>query len=881
MALPYEKITQIPNSDPAPDAEPSLWNTRYDEIDANFAYVQGEVDNVEAEIDDITERLGVVEVEGPLAITKAVKSDWHYRTNKTAMELWTPYWTLIDMAEKLVVLAIAGDDSIDVDSTAGLTVGGEYVIKDTVNSEVIKVAAILTANRFLAEEKLQNNYTTGATVSKTSFTVEQALSKAVIKEGDVYLCGPLMLGDAAMKSCIVHRNDQAGVSLYFKDAAHTSWTPIPIAWSRTSDVDGTIEDEYLFPADGGDVHMKVLCDSVAGESDAEIYGIIFLSEYSDLGGWHTPPQTPVNAAPADAATDIGEQPVLVIGSYYSQVGSIQAAARFQVVLATPEVVIDPLDTGDFADYPYDPGWEPENMKWDSGPINGTDLSAVVPAGILLDGETQYRWRACVCDYGGSWSDWSEPTTFTTKASFAVPTVTPPTLTAPTSGSTVSSLTPTLTTGAFAVANGTDTHEKTQWQVRKSAGTYDAPVLDLESVTDLTSHDMAMGLIWFGGKYLWRARHYGTAYGWSDWSAESPFNAPASVSAPSYSMSAIKTYPTGFMTNMQYDALNDVLYIAAKGVTGTGAVVHRFKSGVWDDAIVTNSLIDSSRFLFPILLTPNGIAVGTPYNGVAYATKADFVFSQKYFEAITDTNRYPIMWQAALAMGAVARLYGVRSAWYNRTYYNPNMEDVFAITSNDEFATSAVEKWQTGITSYRFLRRPRRAGWYPYFEVLNALKLGSTGKELVGLSVNRSTKSAAIIDWATKQVVGSLPLGADSVTAMCDAGEYGLFVGTSTGEIYKSIDGGATLSIVAAHLDTQIQNIIQVNNELMLASSYPGGRLFASSNGGNTWVQVTGWTYGNISCMAKKADNVVYATTIPANSRHDLNPSSVYTITITR
>ncbi len=40
MPLPVNKITQIPNNEP--DAVPSLWNTRYDEIDQNFAYLEAE-----------------------------------------------------------------------------------------------------------------------------------------------------------------------------------------------------------------------------------------------------------------------------------------------------------------------------------------------------------------------------------------------------------------------------------------------------------------------------------------------------------------------------------------------------------------------------------------------------------------------------------------------------------------------------------------------------------------------------------------------------------------------------------------------------------------------------------------------------------------------
>lgn len=48
MALPHSSITQIPNNEP--DAVPSLWNTRYQEIDENFANLDGRVVSRENEI---------------------------------------------------------------------------------------------------------------------------------------------------------------------------------------------------------------------------------------------------------------------------------------------------------------------------------------------------------------------------------------------------------------------------------------------------------------------------------------------------------------------------------------------------------------------------------------------------------------------------------------------------------------------------------------------------------------------------------------------------------------------------------------------------------------------------------------------------------------
>ena len=69
MPLPVNKITQIPNNEP--DAVPSLWNTRYEEIDQNFAYLEvgraaaaselagarGEKPSVGARIDEIAQQV--------------------------------------------------------------------------------------------------------------------------------------------------------------------------------------------------------------------------------------------------------------------------------------------------------------------------------------------------------------------------------------------------------------------------------------------------------------------------------------------------------------------------------------------------------------------------------------------------------------------------------------------------------------------------------------------------------------------------------------------------------------------------------------------------------------------------------------------------------
>jgi len=48
MALPHQQITKIPDNEP--DAVPSLWNVRYEEIDENFENLDSRVENIEGEI---------------------------------------------------------------------------------------------------------------------------------------------------------------------------------------------------------------------------------------------------------------------------------------------------------------------------------------------------------------------------------------------------------------------------------------------------------------------------------------------------------------------------------------------------------------------------------------------------------------------------------------------------------------------------------------------------------------------------------------------------------------------------------------------------------------------------------------------------------------
>lgn len=85
MALPHSSITPIPNNEP--DAVPSLWNTRYQEIDENFSNIDGRVVARENEInqarggkgslderlDEMTSDIGATSVDMQNATAAALK----------------------------------------------------------------------------------------------------------------------------------------------------------------------------------------------------------------------------------------------------------------------------------------------------------------------------------------------------------------------------------------------------------------------------------------------------------------------------------------------------------------------------------------------------------------------------------------------------------------------------------------------------------------------------------------------------------------------------------------------------------------------------------------------------------------------------------------
>lgn len=86
-------------------------------------------------------------------------------------------------------------------------------------------------------------------------------------------------------------------------------------------------------------------------------------------------------------------------------------------------------------------------------------------------------------------------------------------------------TPTLTTSAFSVTNGTDTHIGTEYSVTRTSDAVE--VYNSGEVTDLTSHVIPAATLEANNtQYTWTARHKGSTLGWSEWSTATSFTTAA-------------------------------------------------------------------------------------------------------------------------------------------------------------------------------------------------------------------------------------------------------------------------------------------------------------------------------------------------------------------
>jgi SPP1 family predicted phage head-tail adaptor len=103
------------------------------------------------------------------------------------------------------------------------------------------------------------------------------------------------------------------------------------------------------------------------------------------------------------------------------------------------------------------------------------------------------------------------------------TINKPAITSPANNATGISLTPTITSSAFTISAGDDTHRATHWQITLATDTlFATPVIDAFSTVDKTSLILPAGKLAFETEYIVRVSYSGRLFDASPWSVSSKF-----------------------------------------------------------------------------------------------------------------------------------------------------------------------------------------------------------------------------------------------------------------------------------------------------------------------------------------------------------------------
>jgi hypothetical protein len=148
--------------------------------------------------------------------------------------------------------------------------------------------------------------------------------------------------------------------------------------------------------------------------------------------------------------------------------------------------------------------------------SATAVSTLTTVNIEITGltaETEYEYRGVATDTLNPSIEVLANIRTVETAAAPVVSIDTPTLTVTGSPDSVPE-TPTMTTSAFSVSNGSDTHQDTDWQILD--GTSAVVWESLANSANLTTIVVPSGVLDVSTTYTFRARHRGTTYGVSAW-----------------------------------------------------------------------------------------------------------------------------------------------------------------------------------------------------------------------------------------------------------------------------------------------------------------------------------------------------------------------------
>jgi hypothetical protein len=494
----WPDVYELSVDDPVAGGPDGVDNRPHKELLERTEYLKAQVDKVSTAIENQEIRLAAVEGTSAVTVSRAQELAWAESDEGFSFEMFgdtTHTWRNVD--DVAVTCTVAGDDSVDVESTSGLKVGSSYVIFGDEEAETVVVAEIFSPTRFRAESALTKDRESG-TLSLTNWDVRSGY--AIAPDDGVFYSKPLDVLRYWDDGVFVIRRDagDAIVSVAARNVGEAQWHDAELVESKQA-ASGTRDERYRVPV-GGVVELRISVAHGVSSKDVRVEHMVLLT--SPKAGRADSVRRPVNITPANESTGIMETPTLTGDAYRSLYGLAQDGAEFRV--ASDKAFSNIIYMGTEA---------------------GTVVSHQVAAGQLVT-DSVYWFQCRYKDSEGAFSPWSEPTAFATGSVFEY--VEQPINVAPAEGATNVPPCPTLQSGAFKAVGGEDTHSASQWQVATD-NRFTNIVYDSTECADLLSHTVANALI-LDQKHYFRCRHKGTSFGWSAWSIPSMFT-PHEVTLP--------------------------------------------------------------------------------------------------------------------------------------------------------------------------------------------------------------------------------------------------------------------------------------------------------------------------------------------------------------
>lgn len=498
----FPDIYELAIDDPVAGGPDGIDNLPHKQLAERTAYLRVQQDAFNARLVDQADRLAAVEGSAGSATGRALPLSWRYSDRGFDFELFASGADWRMFAPVAVTQAVAGDDSVDVASTAALEVGRSYVLIPPVGADlVVTVAAILSATRFTVTGPVGRSVA-GGTLARSNWDIQPG--HAIAPDGGVLFSRRIdtlrYYADEGGR-LIVRRDAGDGVvSVAYRRLDTVVWTPGTLLGAEQ--VQASTRDE-TWAIGGGVVELRITTAHGPSASDTRIDHMVVLT--APRAGLALIVDQPVLVSPANGAAAVANgTPTLTASAYKSLYGRAHATSQWQIATDADftQLVFDNLDA--------------------TAPLT----SVTVTAGSLAI-NTLYRWRVRYRDEDGVWSPWSVAFAFSTGALFNY--IAKPVNIAPGVGATGVALQPTLQCSAFAVGAGDDIHATSCWQVATSPS-FSAIVYNSGDSGDKTSHTVPAALTALTGLW-WRVRHKGETIGYSDWSTPTAFTTQAVPGAP--------------------------------------------------------------------------------------------------------------------------------------------------------------------------------------------------------------------------------------------------------------------------------------------------------------------------------------------------------------